>query len=121
MQIQAPEHATEGKQGHKVRSQMRKAREPEGSSNMLWASASLIYSFKGPLDIAVLQLDDSSLSSSLHDVSLRPAGASAAGQGQRVAVMGFPLLSPRLGLGSCVTAGIIAKVSSVCYRSQQSL
>ncbi|CAL5225546.1 g8379 [Coccomyxa viridis] len=55
-------------------------------------------------------LDDLSLSSSLHDVSLRPAGANAAGQGERVAVMGFPLLSPRLGLGSCVTAGIIAKV-----------
>ena len=116
VQIQVPEHASHGKDGPILNRQSGNTRLPEGRRSMSWASASLIYSFKGPLDVAVLQLDDLSLSSSLHDVSLRPAGVNAAGQGERVAVMGFPLLSPRLGLGSCVTAGIIAKVSAVCLR-----
>ncbi len=121
MQIQAPEHAIDGNEGNKFRSQPGETREPECSSTMSWTSASLIYSFKGPLDIAVLQLDDLAHSSSLRDVSLRPAGVNAAGQGEGVAVMGYPLFSPRLGLGSCVTAGMIAKVSTVCYGSQQAL
>ena len=111
VQIQAPEHAgIMSREGKEHGGQLRRSRKREGSKKLLWMSASLIYCFQGPLDIAVLQLDDLSLSSSLHEIMLRPVELGAVGQGERVAVMGFPLLSPRLGLGSCVTAGIIAKV-----------
>ena len=81
-----------------------------GGRKPFWASATLVYCFEGPLDMAVVQLDDIALRETLTEFELSSEENGAASQGQRVAMMGFPLLSPRLGFGPCVTAGIIAKV-----------
>ena len=81
-----------------------------GGRKPFWASATLVYCFEGPLDMAVVQLDDIALRQTLTEFELSSEENGAASQGQRVAMMGFPLLSPRLGFGPCVTAGIIAKV-----------
>ena len=81
-----------------------------GGRKPFWASATLVYCFEGPLDMAVVQLDDIASRQTLTDFELVPEENREASQGQRVAVVGFPLLSPRLGFGPCVTAGIIAKV-----------
>lgn len=110
VQMQSPEHASDRVFNSASGVHAQHPRTAEGSKRLYWTSASLVYCFKGPLDIAVLQLDEASLRGSLHEFKLRPDGANAARQGERVAVMGFPLLSPRLGLGSCMTTGIIAKV-----------
>lgn len=110
--MRAPEQSIISKGDKEHDSQIRRGRNPESSHPLLWTSASLVYCFQGSLDIAVLQLDDLSLSRSLRDLMLRPAELGATVQGERVAVMGFPLLSPHLGFGSCVTAGIVAKVKT---------
>ena len=112
VQIPAPEHSFRARNGNDPEGQSQHSRTPEETTQPLWSSASLVYCFSGPLDVALLQLDDPSLSRQLHDLVLRPAGGDALRQGERVAVMGFPLLSPRLGFGSCATAGIIAKVTT---------
>ena len=82
-----------------------------------WAAASIVRCFEGALDMAVLQLDSVELRGCLCEVSLRPEENAAVRQGDQIAVLGFPLLSPRLGFGLCVTASIIAKVGlSLSYQ-----
>ena len=83
---------------------------PHDSRTPFWAAASTVRCFEGALDMAVFQLDSVELRGYLHEVSLRPEGDAAMRQGDQIAVLGFPLLSPRLGFGPCVTASIIAKV-----------
>ena len=83
---------------------------PHDSKAPFWAGASIVRCFEGALDMAVLQLDSMELRGCLREVSLRPEGDAAVRQGDQIAVLGFPLLSPRLGFGPCVNAGIIAKV-----------
>ena len=93
------------------------AARPHDSSKPFWAAASIVRCFEGALDVAVLQLDSVELRGCLREVSLRPEGDAAFRQGAQIAVLGFPLLSPRLGFGLCVTAGIIAKVGlSLSYQ-----
>jgi len=118
VQMQSPEHASDRDLNNASGGHAQLPRTAEGSKRLYWTSASLVYCFKGPLDIAVLQLDEASLRGSLHEFKLRPDGANTARQGERVAVMGFPLLSPRLGLGSCVTTGIIAKVIETLHHAE---
>lgn len=110
VQIQAPQSPGQAREGKRFEAASLESMKGKGSRQLLWTTASLVYSFKGPLDIAVLQLDNLALSSSLPDLALRPGGVDVGGQGERVAVLGFPLLSPRLGFGPCATAGIISKV-----------
>ena len=83
---------------------------PRDSRTPFWAAASTVRCFEGALDMAVLQLDSVELRGCLREVSLRPDGDAAVRQGDQIAVLGFPLLSPCLGFGPCVTASIIAKV-----------
>ena len=90
---------------------------PDDGRMPFWAAASIVQCFEGHLDVAVLQLNSVELRGCLRELSLRPEGDAAVRQGDQIAVLGFPLLSPRLGFGPCVAASAIAKVGlSDSYR-----
>ena len=83
--------------------------EPE-SRRPVSATAVVVFVFHGALDIAVLHLE-SSACLQLKQVMLRdPRQTPTTAEGEPVAVVGFPLFSPRLCLGHFVTAGVVSKV-----------
>ncbi|PSC76730.1 glyoxysomal processing glyoxysomal [Micractinium conductrix] len=90
-----------------------------GSSGGSWALADVLHVFSGPLDLAVLQLQQPARQGAQQQEQpgRRPAWQPlvlAGGQprpGQRVRVAGFPAFHPRGGvLGPLLTAGTLAKV-----------
>lgn len=110
-----PASATAGI-AHSVRVLLPAEAGPSGrnSDGACWATADVLYAFRGPLDLAVLRLR-------------QPAGQQPAWRpvrlsrqppapGQRVCVAGFPVFSPRASPadGPLVTAGTLAKLSWPC-------
>ena len=83
---------------------------PAGALQQQWCTARVIYAFQGPLDLAVLQLEDSRALLGVQELQLCSGEWPSVTPGQPIAVLGFPLLAPRNGLGPCATAGIAAKV-----------
>ena len=81
-----------------------------------WCSATVFYVFQGPLDLAVLQLEDRGALHGVRALRLGPRGAAAVSAGEPVAVVGFPLLSPCRCFGLFATAGIVTKVSDLLSR-----
>jgi S1-C subfamily serine protease len=77
-----------------------------GAVQPRWGTARVVYAFQGPLDLAVLQLEDKLCRAQ----ALQLCAGPSVSPGQPVAVLGFPLFAPRSGLGPCATAGIAAKV-----------
>ena len=84
-------------------------RDAQGRCSMRWRAARAVYVFNGPLDLAVLQLEDSGALAMVQPLSLCPPSLHVP-QGQPVTVLGFPLFAPRSGLGPCASAGMITKV-----------
>ena len=77
-----------------------------------WHSARVVYVFQGPLDLAVLQLEDRGALAGVQPLRLREAHGQrvASRAGEAVAVVGYPLVSPRRCFGPWATAGIVTKV-----------
>lgn len=79
----------------------------------VWATAAVIYVFQGTLDVAVVQVE-SSARMHLQQLALREAGrTTTTAAGQPVAIVGFPLFSPRFSLGQIATVGVISKVMAI--------
>lgn len=84
------------------------------SRRAVWARAAVVFVFQGALDVAILQVD-SSARGHLQQIKLRDIRqAPSAAAGERIAVLGFPLFSPRFSLGHVTTAGVISKVCANC-------
>lgn len=82
-----------------------------GGGGSRWAAADVRYVFRGPLDLAVLQLQQpwQPPVPSWRPLALAPRGAHP---GQRVCVAGFPAFNPRSSplQAAVLTAGNLAKV-----------
>lgn len=98
----------EGALGSRLRVQLWHRGGARGGGSMRWHAARAIFAFRGPLDLAVLQLEDSGALAAAQPLRLS-AGPDLA-PGQPVAVLGFPLFAPRSGLGPCASAGVVTKV-----------
>lgn len=81
----------------------------------IWASAEVLYVFRGPLDLAVLQLS-SAERGLVRPLLVRDSPAQA---GERIFVIGYPLFPPRHNYGPCMTAGTVSKVCFACNDSPQ--
>jgi S1-C subfamily serine protease len=67
--------------------------------------ASLVWVSTGPLDLAIVKLDNKK---GLSHVKLqKPPGIT---QGQKIFVVGYPLYNPNIGMTATITSGVISKI-----------